>query len=181
LIIHRRAVADRQIEVLVIRLQNPGDKIQHHYGLLVSQVHSIVRLDDRDIQTRIRFEEGKWELAYEGRWIPLHHMWQALSPDGAVMPTMEAPKGSIRILGIKTQAGSGDGGPDQPPYIGFVVDEVVEIMSYSLKQVMPFPRWVIRDLPTTTVWGALPAGTDNPHTILLLLDGVAVAAQHQER
>ncbi|HEX6607187.1 MAG TPA: hypothetical protein VF276_09765, partial [Chloroflexia bacterium] len=62
--------------------------------------------------------------------------------------------------------------------VGLVVDEVHEIMSCPLAQLLPFPRWVVRDLPATTVWAALPR---DDSSLLLLLDGFALAAQQYQR
>ncbi|HMA36340.1 MAG TPA: chemotaxis protein CheW [Chloroflexia bacterium] len=199
--------AERSIEVLLVALINPADGSQQRYGLLVSQVHSIVRLDQHDAPRRVRKGAQGWELAYEETWIPLLHLRQSLGlADNS--ERWRVYQGSVRILGIKVNAAPDAGPPDAadtPLYVGFVVDEVIEIMTYPLSRVMPFPQWVVTQLPPTTVWAALSltgadAGPAPPPdvqpapavgmpaapapgaaSLLLLLDGVALAGHYRQR
>ncbi|HET7081443.1 MAG TPA: chemotaxis protein CheW [Chloroflexia bacterium] len=181
-----QATAERAVEALVVAVADPVQGRAHHYGLLVSQVHSIVRLGEGEIGSRARKTgEGGWEMVYEGAWIPLLHLRQCLGitdrRTGSNAERMFANRGSVRILVVR----SGDAPASPAPaggagvlYAGLVVDEVHEIMSCPLAQLLPFPRWVVRDLPAATVWAALPR---DDSSLLLLLDGVALAAQQYQR
>jgi chemotaxis signal transduction protein len=183
--ISTHAPGDRAIEALVVAVADPVQGRAHHYGLLVSQVHSIVRLGEGEIGSRARKTgDGGWEMVYEGAWIPLLHLRQCLGitdrRTGSNAERMFANRGSVRILVVRCgdepvpSVPSGGGSR----YTGLVVDEVHEIMSCPLGQLLPFPRWVVRDLPATTVWAALPR---DDSSLLLLLDGVALAAQQYQR
>jgi hypothetical protein len=169
---NREGQREGPIDVLVIGLDDPSDGKRYHYGLLVKQVHSIVRVEDRDLAARLRQTEGgEWEMAYEDGWIPLRHLRQSIG--------LAAPAGSIlgenrtaRVLSVKRPGGGSAG---ITPYTGLVVDDVIEIRSLPLREVLPFPTWVIRDLPPSTVWGAVPTDSSKNANLLLLLDGTALA------
>jgi chemotaxis signal transduction protein len=180
-----QATAERAVEALVVAVADPVQGRAHHYGLLVSQVHSIVRLGEGEIGSRARKTgEGGWEMVYEGAWIPLLHLRQCLGitdrRTGSNAERMFANRGSVRILVVRCGEPATPAPPDlaSTVYVGLVVDEVHEIMSCPLAQLLPFPRWVVRDLPAATVWAALPR---DDSSLLLLLDGVALAAQQYQR
>jgi chemotaxis signal transduction protein len=178
--------AERVVEALVVAVADPVQGRAHHYGLLVSQVHSIVRLGEGEIGSRARKAgDGGWEMVYEGAWIPLIHLRHCLGiadrRTGSNAERMFSHRGSVRILVVRCGGEPGTPAPPDlaaPLYVGLVVDEVHEIMSCPLAQLLPFPRWVVRDLPARTVWAALPR---DDSSLLLLLDGVALAAQQYQR
>jgi chemotaxis signal transduction protein len=176
--------AERVIDVLVVAVADPVAGQAQRYGLLVSQVHSIVRLGESEIGSRARKAGSGWEMVYEGAWIPLIHLRHCLGiadrRTGSNAERMLAHRGSVRILVVRCGEPATPAPPDlaSTVYVGLVVDEVHEIMSCPLAQLLPFPRWVVRDLPATTVWAALPR---DDSSLLLLLDGVALAAQQYQR
>src|SRR5689334_4617312 len=154
--------AERVIDVLVVAVADPVAGRAQRYGLLVSQVHSIVRLGEGEIGSRARKAgDGGWEMIYEGSWIPLIHLRHCLGiadrRTGSNAERMFAHRGSVRILVVRCGEPATPARPDlaSTVYVGLVVDEVHEIMSCPLAQLLPFPRWVVRDLPATTVWAAL--------------------------
>lgn len=176
--------AERVVEVLMVAVTDPIRGQAQRYGLLVSQVQSIVRLGEVEIGSRARKAgNGGWEMLYEGAWIPLIHLRQCLGiadrRTGSNAERMFAHRGSVRILVVRYDAPAMPAPPDFAAVsVGLVVDEVHEIMSCPLAQLLPFPRWVVRDLPATTVWAALPR---DDSSLLLLLDGVALATQQYQR
>ena len=176
---------ERVIEILVVAVADPIQGPAQRYGLLVSQVHSIVRLSEGEISSRARKAAGGWEMAYEGAWIPLIHLRHCLGiadrRTGSNAERMFAHRGSVRILVVRGGGAAATGAASDlaaMQYTGLVVDEVQEIMGCPLAQLLPFPRWVVRDLPAATVWAALPK---DDSSLLLLLDGVALAAQQYQR
>jgi len=176
--------AERIIDVLVVAVADPVAARAQRYGLLVSQVHSIVRLGEGEIGSRARKAgDAGWEMIYEGAWIPLIHLRHCLGiadrRTGSNAERMFAHRGSVRILVVRCgEPATAPPGLASTVYVGLVVDEVHEIMSCPLAQLLPFPRWVVRDLPASTVWAALPR---DDSSLLLLLDGVALAAQQYQR
>lgn len=178
------ARAERVIDILVVAVADPVAGRALRYGLLVSQVHTIVRLGEGEIGSRARKAgDGGWEMIYDGAWIPLIHLRHCLRiadrRTGSNAERMFAHRGSVRILVVRCGERA-TAPPDlaSTGYVGLVVDEVHEIMSCPLAQLLPFPRWVVRDLPVSTVWAALPR---DDSSLLLLLDGVALAAQQYQR
>ena len=202
--------ADRRqeqvVDLLIVAVHDPAGGDRQQYGLLVSQVHSIVRLNETTTVVRPSDAGAAGELAYEGGWIPIRHLGQLLGRERPTAPGEPAHGGAVRILGIKTLAGGGTpaAGAARPPYLGVIVDEVVEIVSYPVRRILPFPRWVITSLPSTAVWGAIPstavglssepangaplAGRPpspplpaaHKEPLLLLLDAIALAGQAEE-
>ncbi|MDQ2807810.1 MAG: chemotaxis protein CheW [Chloroflexota bacterium] len=161
------------LEVLVVGVDSPHGGGRQRYGLLVGQVHSIVRIDETESGGRLRGGPGGWELVYEDGWVPLRHLRDSIGLSGSQRNPLAGQVGAARVLGVRRS-------PDQtagPRYIGFVVDEVIEIRSLLLGEVLPFPRWVIHHLPPSTVWGALHVQGEGDHALLLLLDGMALAGQ----
>ncbi len=162
------------LEVVVIGVDNPAGGTRQRYGLLVGQVHSIVRIDDSDKGGRVRAGAGGWELAYEDGWVPLCRLGDSIGLGTADTSHPFGGQGATgRVLGVRL-AGTA---ALSPAYIGFAVDEVIEIRSLLLDEILPFPHWVIHHLPPSTVWGAVPAGTGSPGALLLLLDGMALAGR----
>lgn len=161
------------LEVLVVGVDNPSGDGRQRYGLLVGQVHSIVRIDEKESGGRLRGGPAGWEMAYEDGWMPLRHLRDSIGLGPPDQSPFAAGSGAARVLGVRLGAGP----TGAPRYIGFVVDEVVEIRSLLLGEVLPFPRWVIHHLPPSTVWGAVRAQATGEHALLLLLDGMALAGQ----
>lgn len=161
------------LEVLVVGVDNPNGGGRHRYGLLVGQVHSIVRVDESGGGGRLRGGPAGWEMLYEGGWVPLRHLRDSIGLGDAEHNPFAGRVGAARVLGVRLAADLSAG----PRYIGFVVDEVIEIRSLLVSEVLPFPRWVIHHLPSSTVWGAVRASNAGDHTLLLLLDGRALAEQ----
>lgn len=174
----RTRAGERSLEILVVSLVDASGENRERYGLLVSQVHSIVRLGEKATQLRVHEDGSGWELVYEGAWIPVQHLRQCLGQGPAHPERSLAHRGSVRILGIKIETGDENGTRGDPPrYVGMAVDDVVEIISCPLNRVLPFPRWLIKTMPRTTVWGAIPAEQAGTAGMLLLLDGAALAGQ----
>ena len=161
------------LEVLVVGVNRPHGEGRHRYGLLVGQVHSIVRIDESASDVRLRSGPAGWEMMYEGSWVPLCHLRDSIGLGDTDHNPLAGRIGAARVLGVRLA----DGPPAGPRYIGFVVDEVIEIRSLLLGEVLPFPRWVIHDLPPSTVWGAVRALDESDNALLLLLDGMALAGQ----
>jgi chemotaxis signal transduction protein len=165
---------ERVLDILVIGLAHTRRGLQS-FGLLTSQVHSIVRLDVHDERLR-RTDAGGWELLYEGTWIPLRHLREALglADPGAVM--LPDGEDAVRILSLRLDPAAPDGASNR--YVGLMVDEVIEIAAYSLLTIWPFPRWATRAFPAQAIWGAIAA---EGGAILLLLDGLVLAGEYTER
>ena len=161
------------LEVLVVGVDNPSGDARQHYGLLVGQVHSIVRIDESQSGGRLRGGPAGWEMVYEDGWVPLRHLRDSIGLGGADRNPFAGRDGVARVVGVRCGTDPASG----PRYVGFVVDEVIEIRSLLLGEVLPFPRWVIHHLPPSTVWGAVRATAEGDHALLLLLDGMALAGQ----
>ncbi|HUS13564.1 MAG TPA: chemotaxis protein CheW [Chloroflexia bacterium] len=162
----RPRAVERVVDILVTTLTNPLDGSRSRYGLPVSQVHSIVRLDAKDALARVRQGVDRPQLDYEDTWIPMYHLREVLGWGAMELADYH---GTLRILAMRAPADAAG----RPSYKGFIMEEVNEIMTCPLEHVQPFPSWILRDLPATTVWGALP---DSDGRLLLLLDGMALAA-----
>ncbi len=160
------------LEVLVVGVDSPSGGARQRYGLLVGQVHSIVRIDEGVSSRRLRGGPAGWEMMYENSWVPLRHLRDSIGLGKADRDLFAVRGGAARVVGVRCGAGAAG-----VAYVGFVVDEVIEIRSLLLGEVLPFPRWVIHHLPPSTVWGAVRAAGADDHALLLLLDGMALAGQ----
>src|SRR5262245_45426666 len=89
---------ERLIDILIVSLKGPAGETQI-YGLLASQVHSIVRLDGSDSRLR-QGDTGGWELAYEDDWIPVRHLRTVLRLPGPAL-VAPAPGAALHILSLR--------------------------------------------------------------------------------
>jgi chemotaxis signal transduction protein len=171
----RPGAVARTVDIIVVAVTQAGGS-RALYGLLVSQVHSIVRLDAREGPGRVRRGSDGWELAADGGWMPLLPLPALLAHD-ARRDRWPAFHGVARALALKGQAG-----PDRGRRVGLLVDDVVEIVSAPLSDILPFPAWMLRGRPGAAVWGGLAReGAAAVPALLLLLDGVALAGRALER
>ena len=164
----------RTVDIIVVAVAH-AEGPRALYGLLLSQAHSIVRLDAREGRGRVRRGSDGWELAADGAWMPLRPL-RAMLAHGGARDRWPAFHGVARALVLNV-----DGGPDRRRRVGLLVDDVVEIVAAPLSDVLPFPAWMLRGLPRTAVWGGLAReGDDAQSALLLLLDGVALVGRALE-
>ena len=156
---------DVALDVLVVRVGLGTPARLQRVGLLVRQVHSIVRMTAGDQRLRA-LPAGRWQVSYEGAWVPAHSLARALDPDPAPADLLPAGAEGAHLLGIRQRPGPGAG------YVGLIVDDVEEILTYPLAQVRAFPRWVAPRGPAAFLWGGIPAADG---AVLLLLDATALA------
>lgn len=135
----------RLVEVLVVRLQEGNER--YSFGLLVSQVGGLVRLQNASLRpaTAPGPRRAAGEALYEERWLPVYDLAGTL---GLLAPWKMGAATRVRpyLLVIPGTTGS---------TVMVSVDDVAEIGTCRLDHVHPLPAWLRRQLHPPLVWAGV--------------------------